>query len=62
MKDEMEELKANFLRAVQHHIKHCEGHDNECDVSLYLLWKVAQMAGLGLDFPDIIGEGRRSDG
>ena len=43
---EQQAVKKNALRLAEHHIKHCEGAG--CDISLYLLLRLLEMAGIKL--------------
>ena len=43
---EQQSVKENAIRLAIHHRKHCDGR--ECDISLYLLRRALEMAGIEL--------------
>ena len=43
---EKQAIKENMIRTVIHHCKYCEGVD--CDVSVYLLRRCLELAGIEL--------------
>jgi recombinational DNA repair protein (RecF pathway) len=43
---EQQAVKKNAFKLAKHHIKHCEGA--ECDISLFLLLRLLEMAGIKL--------------